>query len=52
MNEPQAIAPEESNVSESDSETKAELIERLLAKSDLDYKCCGSHCHATPCDAG
>jgi hypothetical protein len=28
-------------------ETKEQLIERLLAKSDLDYKCCGSHCSAT-----
>jgi hypothetical protein len=27
-------------------ETKEELIERLLAKAELDYKCCGSHCHA------
>ena len=24
-------------------ETKEELIERLLAKAELDFKCCGSH---------
>jgi hypothetical protein len=31
-----------------ETETKEELIERLLAKAELDYKCCGSHCHARP----
>ncbi len=25
-------------------ETKEELIERLLSKAELDFKCCGGHC--------
>ena len=34
-------------------ETREELIERLLAKAELDYKCCGSHCSSfTLCTAG
>jgi len=35
----------------SKQETKEELIERLLAKAELDYKCCGSHCSGFQCDA-
>jgi hypothetical protein len=27
-----------------DEETKQSLIERLLLKSELDFKCCASHC--------
>jgi hypothetical protein len=42
MQEPTPAA----EVEETAEETKEELIERLLAKSDLDYKCCGSHCSA------
>jgi hypothetical protein len=30
--------------SEKAEETKEELIERLLAKAELDYKCSGGHC--------
>lgn len=33
-------------------ETQEELIERLLAKAELDYKCCGAHSPAVPYEAG
>jgi hypothetical protein len=32
-----------------DTETKEQLIERLLAKAELDFKCCGSHCSGALC---
>ena len=30
-------------------ETDEQLIERLLAKADLDHKCCGRHCSSVAC---
>ena len=43
---------ESSSKAQSDGaqETKAELIERLLAKAELEHKCCGSHCSGVLCD--
>lgn len=32
-----------------EEESAAELIERLLAKAELDFKCCGSHCSSFDC---
>jgi hypothetical protein len=31
------------------NESREELIERLLAKAELDFKCCGSHCSSVLC---
>ena len=32
----------------SETETKEQLIERLLEKAELDVKCSGGHCGAMP----
>ena len=47
MNDPQLESDDRGR--EAVHETDEELIERLLAKAELDHRCCGSHCSNFNC---